>query len=104
MMKRVILESPYSGDVVRNTDYARKCMLDSILRGESPLVSHLLYTQCLDDLKPEQRVLGMTAGFAWYSVTELCVVYTDYGISRGMEIGIQEAIKNNVPVEYRKIL
>ena len=60
-MKRVILESPYSGDVVRNTEYARKCMLDSILKGEAPLFSHLLYTRCLDDLNPEQRVLGMTA-------------------------------------------
>lgn len=103
-MQRVILESPYSGDVIRNTEYARKCMLDSILRGEAPIASHLLYTQCLDDLKPEQRTLGMTAGFAWYPVAQKCVVYTDYGISRGMTVGIQEATKHNVPVEYRKIL
>lgn len=104
-MQRVILESPYSGDVTRNVDYARKCMLDCIVNhNESPLVSHLLYTQCLDDLKPEQRTLGMTAGFAWYPVTEKCVVYTDYGISRGMEVGIQEAKRNSVPIEYRKIL
>lgn len=44
-MKRVILESPYAGDVERNLTYARECVRDSLSRGEAPIASHLLYTQ-----------------------------------------------------------
>src|SRR5690606_24498929 len=45
----VIIESPYSGDVERNTEYARSCLLDSLRRGEAPIASHLLHTQVLED-------------------------------------------------------
>lgn len=64
-MRRVIVESPLSGDFARNQRYARWCMLDCLKRGEAPFASHLLYTQCLDDRKPKQRELGIVAGFAW---------------------------------------
>lgn len=103
-MTRVILESPYSGDVERNTKYALRCLLDCILsRFESPIASHLLYTQVLDDTVESDRVIGMTTGFDWYPVAQKCVVYTDYGISRGMRAGIEQAELCNVPVEYREI-
>ena len=50
-LRRVILESPYAGDIERNVAYARAAMRDSLLRGEAPIASHLLYTQpgVLDD-------------------------------------------------------
>ena len=54
-MITVILESPYAGDVARYTLYARECMLDSLKRNEASMVSHLLYTQCLNDLIPDER-------------------------------------------------
>lgn len=41
-MKLVILESPYAGDVCRNVDYARQCLRDCLLRGESPIASHFV--------------------------------------------------------------
>lgn len=41
----VIIESPFAGEVEENIKYARQCLRDSILRGEVPFVSHLLYTQ-----------------------------------------------------------
>ena len=44
-MERVIIESPFAGDVDRNLRYARAAMRDCLLRGESPYASHLLYTQ-----------------------------------------------------------
>lgn len=103
-MELVILESPYAGDVEKNIEYARNCMLDSLNRGEAPMVSHLLYTQCLDDNIPEHRELGIKAGLAFKSVVNKTVVYTDYGISSGMKYGIDEAIKNNRSIEYRNIL
>jgi len=73
----VIIESPYSGDVVRNTEYARACLLDSLRRGEAPIASHLLHTQVLDDMRPDEREIGIEAGLAWYRVAEKCVVYED---------------------------
>jgi len=103
-MKIVILESPYAGDVHRNALYARECMLDSLKRNEAPMVSHLLYTQCLNDLIPDERERGINAGLTWGKVAEKTIVYTDYGISKGMQYGIDNAIENGREVEYRKIL
>ena len=40
-MKRVIIESPYSGDIPRNLLYARLCVFDCLQRGEAPYASHL---------------------------------------------------------------
>jgi glutaredoxin len=102
-MKLVILESPYAGNIAYNTEYARECLKDSLNRGEAPIVSHLLYTQVLDDNIPEQRQLGIEAGLAWRKVAEKSVVYIDYGISKGMQYGINLAIKENITIEYRKI-
>lgn len=102
-MKLVIIESPYSGDVEKNTKYARECMLDSLRRGEAPYASHLLYTQVLDDLIPTERTLGMEAGFAWGKVAHKVAVYTDLGISKGMEWGIKQATKSKKTIEYRKL-
>jgi len=102
-MKKVILETPYSGDVEANTKYARECMLDCLKRDEAPFASHLLYTQVLDDTALDQRHWGMDAGFEWGKVAEAVVVYTDRGISRGMELGIKKAEENGLPIEYRKL-
>ncbi len=99
----VIIESPYSGDVARNTKYARSCLLDSLRRGEAPIVSHLLHTQVLDDMRPDERELGIEAGLAWYRMAEKCVVYEDRGTSGGMITGIRRAKQFDVPVEYRRL-
>lgn len=105
-MKKVIIESPYAGDINRNTDYARKCMRDSLLRGEAPLASHLLYTQegVLDDNTPQERQLGIEAGLLWGREAEATIVYNDYGISTGMQYGINAAIKAGREIIFRSIL
>ena len=43
-MKKVIVESPYAGDIDKNVRYVRACMRDCLLKGESPYASHALYT------------------------------------------------------------
>jgi hypothetical protein len=104
-MRRVILESPYKGDVDANVDYARLCVRDSVLRGESPIASHLLFTQpgVLDDDIPDERLLGIEAGLAWRTVADATVVYTDRGISDGMRHGIKVAQAAGIPVEFRSL-
>src|SRR5215467_8128747 len=102
-MRRVILESPYSGPdletIERNKRYARACIRDCLKRGEAAIASHLLYTQpgVLRDSEPEERKLGMEAGWAWFVVAQACVVYTDLGISKGMQDGIDYAKGLKVP-------
>jgi hypothetical protein len=104
-MKLVILESPFAGDVEANIKYARECVHDSLSRGEAPIASHLLYTQpgVLNDDNPKERQWGIDAGLAWKSVAHGSVVYTDLGISKGMEYGIAAATKAGIPIEYRKL-
>ena len=104
-MRPVIIESPYAGDVERNTRYLRACMRDCLLRGEAPYASHAMYTQpgVLDDLIPAEREHGIHAGFAWRAVADATVVYTDCGMSSGMRYGIEHAEKAGRPIEYRTI-
>ena len=106
MIRLVILESPYQGDVDANCEYGRACVRDSILRGEAPLASHLLYTQAgiLDDNDAVERRIGIDAGLAWHRLKPCAtVVYTDKGISPGMAIGIKAAHDANTPAEYRSL-
>ena len=103
--QRVIIESPFAGDTERNIRYARAAMRDSLMRGEYPLASHLLYTQSgiLNDDIPDERQLGIAAGLDWGRFAQQTVVYTDLGISSGMEEGIKSALWHGRPVIYREI-
>jgi hypothetical protein len=78
-------------------------MLDALRRGDSPLASHLLWPGILNDADPEQRAQGIEAGLAWGRVAQATVVYSDLGISEGMKIGIDRALKEGRPVEYRRL-
>jgi len=100
---KVIIESPYSGEVKKNLEYARKCLLDSLNREEAPFASHLLYTQVLDDEIQDQRQLGMKNAFMWYKLADLMAVYIDLGVSKGMLESIEKAHKYDIPIEIRQI-
>lgn len=112
----VIIESPYAGEGEPGSDlyketlrqnilYAREAVRDSLMRGESPIASHLLYTQegILDDTIPEERQHGIDAGLAWRRVADMSAVYVDRGISRGMRYGIAAAEKSGLKLVYRQI-
>ena len=96
-MDLVIIESPYAGtskdeleyewQVYEHVIYARYAMRDSMLNyGESPIASHLLYTQkgLLDDKLPVERKLGIECGLFWREVATSSAFYLDYGMSPGM--------------------
>jgi len=105
-MKKVIIESPYAGDVERNIKYARLCVKDSLMRGEAPIASHLLYTQegVLNDDNPNESAMGIFAGIAWQEAADCIAVYGDYGITKGMAIAIEEAQKKGMVIDYRSII
>ena len=104
-MKLVIIESPYAGDIEKNVEYAQKCVRDALERGEAPIAGHLLYTQpnILNDDDPNERQWGIDAGLAWRDVAHGTVVYTDLGITDGMEYGINMMKSAGKPVEFRSL-
>jgi hypothetical protein len=104
-MRRVVIESPYAGDVAANIEYAKRCVHDCLKRGEAPYASHLFFTQngLLDDLVPEERKLGIESGFAWGAAADVVVVYVDRGVSNGMTQGIARAVKAGQQIEFRSL-
>lgn len=80
-----------------------RALRDSLYRGESPFASHGLYTLALDDDDPEQRELGINAGFEYMLDVDKVVVYYDRGISDGMKDGINYAIAIGKPIEHRSL-
>lgn len=108
---RVIVESPLRGQLgtpeeyERNRIYARRAMRDSLLRGEAPFASHLLYAQAgiLDDGVPEERRTGIDAGLAWASVAKYRVFYVDYGWSEGMQSAADRYMAERLEYFERRI-
>lgn len=94
-MRLVIVESPFAGNIALNLRYLRACLRDCLKRGEAPYASHGLYTQpgVLDDGVPEDRTVGIDAGFAWRDAADATVIYTDLGTTTGMRYGIDAANK-----------
>src|SRR5215469_13633900 len=98
--KKVVIESPYSGDTKKNLAYLNLCMLDSIRRGEAPIASHKLYTDILNDNDPEERSLGINLGFTWLKAADLVAFYSNLGFSRGMSFSLDRLKKKIVRVPY----
>jgi hypothetical protein len=57
----------------------------------------------LNDDDPDERKLGIEAGFAWRGFADATVVYLDRGMSEGMIAGINDSKEIGVPVETRSI-
>ena len=101
--RAVCIESPLKGDIARNIRYADACLLDSLERGEAPFLGHLLYPRVLTDLDPQQRLRGIQAHLVWLRRAEVVVIYTDHGISEGMQSAIDLAETECIHVEYRTL-
>lgn len=102
-MKRVVIESPYAGDIEANREYLHQCCIDSLRRGESPYASHGFFVYFLDDQNRNERQLGIDAGLAWGDVADVVAVYTDRGVSSGMRYAINHHEKNGRTIEYRSL-
>lgn len=95
-LRRTVIESPYASldDETReiHTEYALRAMKDSFDRGEAPFASHLFYTSVLRDRVPEERALGMVAGFTWGAMADVHAFYLDLGVSVGMVEGFRRNV------------
>jgi len=106
-MEKVILESPYKGDKINmkiNEIYGEFCLHDMIVNHkESPYASHLLLTRpnVLRDWIPEERKLGIIAGFEWRKNADRTAFYCDLGMTNGMEKGIKDVNKKGGRYDIR---
>lgn len=94
-MRICVIESPYKAntefELQRNLAYARALVEHVTLRGDSPVASHLLITQSLDDRDPVQRAAGITAGLALLRVADVHAFGVDIGVSDGMRGAMAKA-------------
>ena len=108
-MHRVIIESPFAARGAKTVEdhiaYARACVRDSVLRGEAPIASHLLFTQpgILRDEVPSERTMGIEAGLAWAPIADYSVFYTDCGWSSGMLSALSRARANGRKFYFRAL-
>ena len=111
----VIIESPFAGrgdrhsirerDREDNIEYARTAMRDSILRGEAPFASHLLYTQdgILDDSIEAERKIGIACGAMWRQRALKTIFYTDREWSPGMIEALRYVLLHSMSFKLRSL-
>lgn len=92
---RVIVESPWQNGTQLNRDYLKHILSTLLRAGFAPFASHEFYTRALDDAKPDERSLGMQAGFAFHATASHQFIFADLGITSGMRAGIEHFQKTH---------
>jgi len=102
---RVVIETPFravdNSTKKMYTAYARRAVMDSLARGESPIAFHQWFTKFLDDASEAQRETSIMLSQEWMESAELVAVYADHGVSDGMVQGIQFAAHKGIPLVWR---
>lgn len=95
----VYICSPYSGNVNRNIEMARKYCRFAVDKHYLPIAPHLLFTQFMDDTIPEERE---TAIFMNFVIMSKCAEMWVFGnvISAGMQSEINRAKRKNMMIRY----
>jgi len=106
-VKLVCIESPWAGlgggqEAAR---YLRRCIRDSVSRGELPLASHAVFCVAggLDDNVEILRARGLSAALRYILAADMIAVYCDHGISEGMKKAISFAHAHQKIVVARRI-
>lgn len=113
-MPIVVLESPYSGAIQRNVAYAQRAMNDARLRGEIPILTHLLWTQhaqavshFVSDSDQELEVLGRDTSLQHAALlrrkADHVVFCVDYGWSSGMKLARTQCEEDGIPFVERQL-
>lgn len=84
-----------------NGKYLKRACLDCLSRHEVPYASHGFFPHFLDETNPEQRELGLTAGYAMWTCTNKVVFYVDRGFSPGMQRAFERATAMGYVTEQR---
>ena len=95
----VYICSPYSVNVNRNIEMARKYCRFAVDKHYLPIAPHLLFTQFMDDTIPEERETAIFMNFVLMSKCAEMWVF-GYVISAGMQAEINRAKRKNIKIRY----
>lgn len=94
-MKKVYICSPYKAadkmQLERNIKYARELTRQALEAGYAPVTPHLYMPQCINEDKPGERKVSMSAGLALLECCNFVIAGIKYGISEGMSAEIKAA-------------
>lgn len=108
-MLLALLVSPFRGKEHPCQERLHRAYLDcairhAVIRGYTPIATHKLYPDSLNDANDVERILGMQQRDVILSEVQCLLVYTDLGMSGGMEEDIQAAKKRGVDIQYCSLL
>lgn len=89
--------SPYSGDVIGNTEKAKRYCRFAVDSGAIPLAPHLLLPLFMKE--PAERELAMFMDMVFLGKTEQLWVFGE-NFSPGMQAEIAKAKKRNMKIRY----
>lgn len=95
----VYICSPYSGNVNRNIEMARKYCRFAVNKHYLPIAPHLLFTQFMNDEISEERETAIFMNFVLMSKCAEIWVFGDV-ISAGMKTEIDRAKRKYMKIRY----
>lgn len=95
----VYICSPFSGNVERNAENARRYCRFAVDSGYIPLAPHLLFPQFMNDKDTDERRLALFMDIALLSKCAQLWVFGG-NITKGMEIEIEKAKYKRQPIRY----
>lgn len=105
--KAVLMVTPFMAEDIsqsaRMVRYATRATRDSLNRNESPLASHLFYSEVLNVRNQIERDIGLQSQLTWIKGCDIVAVYIDFGITPAMQVAINNAIMKSKKIEYRTI-
>ena len=95
----VYICSPFSGDIKRNIDKARRFCRHAVDKGCIPIAPHLFFPQFMSDDNPKERNLAIFMDIVLLSKCAELWVFGET-ISKGMSIEIEKAKRKGQPIRY----
>lgn len=102
-LRRVLLETPYDGDLERNIAYCERAIRHSMSLNESPISLLWFLGRFPIHAGVEARSIAIRSLHAWIRICDCMVMYRDYGLSDSMNSGITQALRAKTAIEYRFI-
>ena len=95
----VYICSPYSGDIERNTENARRYSRFAVDQHCLPITPHIYFTQFMNDTIPDEREAAL---FMNLVLTSKCAELWVFGdvISKGMKAEIDRAKRKHMKIRY----
>ena len=101
----VFISSPYSGDIEKNVEAARRYCRFVVDNGQVPIAPHLLFPQFMDE--ESERALAFKMGLRLLDLCDELWAFVgnqpEWVISPGMSAEIEYAEDNLIPVCYVKL-